>query len=196
MKKKDVLTITTVALGTAALTVASFWTRPIDAGTDPEGPAVTIVQPTLATRGLELSVSYPGKERIKAGDRPHFELKAVNTTSEMKAAKVCVAITATAPVSMLARTIPMPTVVWQREEPLTLKPNETLQIPLAIMTGMPANQAMSVQLSEGEAAALPAVNSAINTASKPLFLQQSIVAFTFSTATNTHSSSPVTAGIN
>ena len=38
MKTKDMLTITTVALGTTTLTVAAFWAGPIEAGADADTP--------------------------------------------------------------------------------------------------------------------------------------------------------------
>jgi hypothetical protein len=56
MKTKDLLTITSVAVGTAALTVAAFWAGPIGAGGDGDEPN-KVPQPRLVSHGAELTLT-------------------------------------------------------------------------------------------------------------------------------------------
>lgn len=187
MKTKDILTITTVAVGTAALTVVTFWSNPLNAGLDPEGPATKIKQPKLVCNGLELSLVHPGSQAIKAGDRPQFELTAVNTARETRTAKVLVEMTCTAPTSPLSRTIAMPTELWQQEQTLTLKAGETRTLPLASTAAVPTNNLISVHLYDLDPSV--ATITSVPTGAKPVgFFRPSlrdIVALTFSTVTNT-----------
>jgi hypothetical protein len=189
MKKKDVLTITTVALGTAALTVVTFWSGPIDAGTDPEGPAVKIVQPKCITGGMEWSLNYPGKQQIKVGDQPQFELTAVNLSKERKTANICVVMTGTAPASPFARTITMPSVIWQHDRTLTLNAGEKRSITLPATSSIPGNQLISVQLAENKKNTAGAPDlTPLSTFTLPELAPRAVVAFTFSTITNETSS--------
>ena len=59
MKTKDILTITTAALGTATLTVAAFWAGPTDAGHDADAPPAKIAKPRLISHGVEMALAPP-----------------------------------------------------------------------------------------------------------------------------------------
>src|SRR5512136_1541233 len=97
MKAKDILTITTVALGTATLTVAAFWAGSIEAGNDADAPPAKIAKSRLVSHGVELTLAPAGGRVFKAGDQPEFELTALNTTKEAANVSVGVTVKATAP---------------------------------------------------------------------------------------------------
>lgn len=176
MKTKDWLTITSVALGTAALTVVTFWPGPMDAGVEAEGPAIKIAQPKLDCDGLELSVTHPGGEPIKAGDRPNFELTAMNKSEGTKTAKFAVRMTAVSAANMLSRVPRMPLVLWQQDQILTLKAGETRVVSLNT-TNVPANNQVTVVLSTVNQGIASFADRWVNAPVLP----QSIGAFTFST---------------
>ena len=194
MKTKDILAITTVALGTAALTVTTFWSGPIDAGVEIEGAAIKINQPKLVCRDIELSVTHPGAQAIKAGEQPAFELAAFNTSKADKTAKVCVMLTCTAPTSPLSRTIAMPTTLWKQEEVLTLKAGETRLVPLTVTTSLPANSLFSIQLADMDSNTV--AETGVPKEIKPITFPSpnQIVAYNFSTITENPSSLQVAAG--
>jgi hypothetical protein len=97
MKTKDILTITTVALGTATLTVAAFWAGPIEAGGDADAASAKIAKPQLVSHGVEMTLAATGGRVFKAGDQPEFELTALNTTNQPASVSVCVTMTASSP---------------------------------------------------------------------------------------------------
>ena len=121
MKTKDILTITTVALGTATLTVAAFWAGPIDAGSDADAPPAKIAKSRLVSHGVELTLASAGGRAFKAGDQPEFELTALNTTNQPASVSVCVTMTASSPTDALSRVIRLPSVLWQQEQVVTLQ---------------------------------------------------------------------------
>jgi hypothetical protein len=182
MKTKDILTITTVAVGTAVLTVTTFWTGPMEAGIDAEGPPAKIAQPKLACHGVEMTLAPPGGRTFKAGDQPKFELTAVNKTDQAASAKVCVRLTSSAPASPLSRAMVMPQVLWQQEEIVMLKANETKVIPLTARTNLPANALISVQLRNLDSDPIIAVSPLIVAGpNQSQSSQHEIVALSFST---------------
>ena len=187
MKTKDLLAITTVALGTAALTVVTFWSGPIDAGIEAEGPTTKITHPKLKCNEVEFSVAHRGLWAIKAGDRPEFQLTAINTTKQPRTAKVEIIMSASPPVSALSRTIAMPRVLWRREQEVTLNPDETRVIPLSVGTNTPANSNVSIRLADMSPSVAQVTKAPgeipFKSAVQPL--RNEIVAFTFSTVTNT-----------
>jgi hypothetical protein len=147
MKAKDILTVTSVALGTATLTVATFWSGSLDAGIDAAPPA-TIAKPSLVSHGVEMTIAAVGSQVFKAGEPPVFELTAVNTTNQDASAAVCVAMTSSAPADRLSRVIRMPSMLWQQEQVVTLKPGETRVYGLSTRTNLPAFSLISVSLRE------------------------------------------------
>jgi hypothetical protein len=148
MKTKDMLTITTVALETATLTVAAFWASPIEAGSDADAPPARIAKSRLASHGVEITLAPAGGRVFKAGDQPAFELTALNTTNKLASVSVCVTMTSAAPADALSRVIRMPTVLWQQEQVVTLQPQEKKVLVLCASTNLPANSMISVLLRE------------------------------------------------
>jgi hypothetical protein len=156
MKTKDLLTIATAALGTATLTVA-FHAGPLLSGNDANPLTATIAKPKLAANGVEMTLSAADGRDFKAGDQPAFELRASNTLNQPSDVVICATLSASAPVSLMSRVMPIPSVLWREQLPLALGPNETKVLTLAARTNLPANSAFSVSLSQvaqvGEATA-------------------------------------------
>ena len=148
MKTKDLLPIATAALGTASLTVVTFWAGPIDAGNDADAPPPKLAKSLLISRGVELALAPAGGRTFKAGDQPEVELTALNTTSQPASASVCVTMTASAPVNALSRAIPIPSVLWRQEQIVSLQPNETKVYALSAKTNLPPMCVISVSLQD------------------------------------------------
>jgi hypothetical protein len=146
MKTKDLLTIATVALGTATITVAAFWARPTDAGNDADAPPPKIAKALLVSRGVQLGIAPTAGRAFKAGDQPEFELTAVNTTEQLASVSLSVALSAAAPPNAMARVILMPSVLCQRQECITLNPRETKVLAMCANTNLPANRVITVTL--------------------------------------------------
>jgi len=182
MKTKDILTITTVAFGTAVLTAATLWPGPMEAGIDAPAPLAKIAQPRLACHGMELTVAISGGRTFKAGEPPEFELTAVNKTDEAASAKVCVSLDCSAPANPLSRVIVMPKLLWQQEKVLTLRARETKVFALRSGITLPPNSVISVRLrnldSDRMISAEPLLASGLE---KPQSSQYEIVALSFST---------------
>ena len=148
MNTKDILTITTVALGTATLTVAAFWASPIEAGNDADTPPAKIVKSRLLSHDVEMTLAPAAGREFKAGEQPEFELTALNTTNQPASVSVCVTMTASSPADALSRLAPLPTVLWQQEQIVTLQPKETKVFALCASTNLPPNSVISVTLRE------------------------------------------------
>jgi hypothetical protein len=186
MKEKDLLMITTVALGTAALTVAGFLGSPLEAGSEPTALVDAIATPKLTAAGIEMSLAPAGGREFKAGDQPAFELRAVNTLDRPSSATVRLTMTATAPADRLSRVLLMPAVLWQEQRALTLGPNETKVFTFNARTNLPASSSISVSLSEVDG--LPQTAAADHperstVSPLPLLSGPGIVALSFSTVT-------------
>ena len=155
MKTKDILTITTVALGTAMLTVAAFWAGPSEAGGDADAPSAKIARSRFVSHGVEMTLASASGRVSKAGDQPEFELTALNTTNQLASVSVCVTMTSSSPADALSRVIRLPTVLWEQEQVVTLQPNETKVLALCASTNLPPNSVISVFLREQERIAAP-----------------------------------------
>jgi hypothetical protein len=167
MKTKDILTITTVALGTATLTVGTFLAGPIAAGSDADTPPSNIAKSKFVSHGVELTLAPAGRRALKAGEQPEFELSALNTTNQPASVAVCVTMTASSPMDALSRVVRLPAVLWQQEQVVTLNPNETKVLALRCRTNLPRNSMINVALGEP--------------GQKPAPFQPGIVALSFST---------------
>ena len=125
MNTKDLLTITTVALGTAALTVTAFLGNTLDAEGDSHALTATLAKSELVANDIKLTFTAAEGRTFKAGDEPAFVLTAINTRDVSSTATIDVAMTATAPSSPFSRMIPVPSMLWQNQCTLTLAPHET-----------------------------------------------------------------------
>ena len=172
---KDLLTITTVALGTATLTVATLWSPPLEAGAEADAPLAAVVHSRLATHGVELSLAPAGGKRFKAGDEPEFELTAVNTNLQPASFVLTAVMTATSPAAPFSRMISVPTLVWEQQQMVILQPLETKVYPLTARTNLPPNKSFLVSLRA------PAPKDAATGAS--------VLALSFSTAVPTNTPS-------
>jgi hypothetical protein len=103
MKTKDLMTIVTVALATASLTVMTFWSGALNAGSNGDPPAAQIAKPKLVAHGIELTLAAADGRTLSGGDEPKFELTAVNPTDVAATALVGIAMTASSPADMLSR---------------------------------------------------------------------------------------------
>ena len=148
MNTKDMMTIATVALGTATLTVAAFWAGPIEAGGDADVPLAKIAQSRLVSHGVEMTLAPAHGQVFRAGDQPEFELTAFNSTNQPACVSVCVTMTASSPADALSRVIRLPTVLWQQEQVVRLKPNEKKVLALCASAKLPPNSMISVSLRE------------------------------------------------
>jgi hypothetical protein len=95
-----------------------------------------------------MTLSAAQGREFKEGDQPEFELRAVNTLKQPAQVAVCVIVTATTPGGLMSRIGPMPSVLWQDQVDLALKPNETRVLNLATRTKLPAKSSISVSLSQ------------------------------------------------
>ena len=185
MKTKDLMTIATVALGTATLTVMAFWSDPLGAGNEGSVPAAMIGKPKLVSHGVEMTLTAAESRTFKAGDEPRFDLTAINTTRESAAATICVEMTASSPADMLSRVPRLPSALWREDFTLALKPNETRVVPIAVPAKLPANRMIAVSLRESKplqtnaATTSPAIHPAPRPGPSP---QSGILALNFSTA--------------
>lgn len=189
MKTNDLAIISSVALTTAALTVAFLLPGSLNAGND-NAPA-QIVQPKVVSNGVEFTLTAVDGKTFKAGDEPAFELKAVNTTAENAEATVNVSMTSMAPQSRISRMVMIPQPFWQKSCPVTLKPNETKTIALDTKTKLPENSTINVMLGT----ALPQA-SVGNQQTKPVTVVNAVtlpfmvVALTYSTLQTAQSAKP------
>ncbi|MEI6654690.1 MAG: hypothetical protein WCP45_07985 [Verrucomicrobiota bacterium] len=185
MKTQDLMTVVTVAVATASLTVMTFWSGALNAGDDANKPAAQIAKPKLLAHGIEMTLAAVDGRTLSAGEEPVFELTAVNTTGEATTASIHIAMTASSPRDMMSRVPRLPSALWQHEQPLVLQPNETKVIQIPAAAKLPANSMIAVSL--GEAGATPAVAATAGPELKLLLLRaggplSGIVAMNFSTA--------------
>ena len=175
MKTKDLLTILSTAVGTGALTVFGFWSRPLEAGGGAELPTAQIAQPRFLSHGIAMTLK-PVCVAFKTGESPEFQLTATNTTLEVAKTRVVLAMSSSAPVSPLARTVSVPATLWQEEQFVSLLPQESRTIALSTHTNLAAEKEISVSLREASPAQGPAVLA--NRLPQPVF-----VGLSFSTVT-------------
>ncbi len=147
MNRNDILTATTVAVGTAALAITVFWPDALDAG-DREPLPAGISEPKLFIQGVELRLSPEGGRNFSGGEQPVFELAAVNTNSASATICVHVAMNATSPADALSRVVRTPSPLWQDDQTIVLRPGEQKTLILSTKTKLPANSLISVALQD------------------------------------------------
>lgn len=182
MNSKDLLTITAVALGTAALTVATFWGNRLEAEGDANAQAPTITKPEMVAGGIKLTLASAADRSYKAGEVPGFTLTAINTRDQADEAKVRLTLTATAPSSPFSRMLPVPAMLWQQECTFTLAPSETKTLTLTANTNLPANSVISVSIQDlAQTQPAPAEGAATASLMKFSPLAHGMVLLSFST---------------
>jgi len=148
MKTKDLVTITSVAAGTAVLTVMTFWPGPSVAGSEAEALPAKIATPKLLAKGVEFTLSAADPGDCRAGGAPRFELRAVNSSLQPAAVAVRISMTRMGATDMISRVARPESFVWQEDRLFTLKPNETQTVAIAPNTKLQPNNLVSVWLEE------------------------------------------------
>ena len=177
MKTNSLLCITTVAIATAALTVATFGGGSMEAGDESAAAGSRISQPKLTICGVEMSLAAADAKVFHAGDQPTFELKAVNTSDQPADVKVAVTLTASSPTSMFSRVMRLPATLWTTTQSLKLNGKEARTVSLGVTTNLPANNLFSVRLAD-------ATSEPATVAGRPVYMERGIVGLSFSTVTN------------
>lgn len=151
MKRNELCTVITTAMGTAALLITAFWPDSLDAGGEPAELSPKISKPKLVAGGVEFSLAPAERRDLSAGDEPVFELTALNTNSEKAQANVRIAMTATSPADALSRVVRTPSMLWQTEQSVALAPRESKTLTLNTRTKLPPNNLISVLLQDNAA---------------------------------------------
>lgn len=186
MNTKDLLTISTAAIATAALTVATLGGGSTEAGGDAAAPAAKITAPSLVTHGVTLTLNAKDNRVFKTGEQPEFELKAMNGT-QPATVHVALELNSTTMASLASRVMRSPNILWHDEMTLSLKPNETKVMALAAKTNLPPNCFISVVLREaGTNEERATLESSLNPNAVAISRARlpAIVALNFSTLTN------------
>jgi hypothetical protein len=188
MNTKDLVTITTVALGTATLTVATFLGNTIEAGNDANPPTPTIARPELVADGVRMTLAASTGCELKAGEAPSFDLQAVNTLDKSAEVRVRLTMTAVAPTSPLSRMIALPMELWHEDRAITLTPNETKTLTFHATTNLPVNKLFSVSMLAIDSTATPEANGNSGAPANPSArllanTLPGVVGFSFSTVT-------------
>jgi hypothetical protein len=185
MKTKDLMTIATVALGTASLTVMAFWSDPLAADNEGSVPAAAIMKPKLVSHGVEMTLAAAETRTFQAGDEPRFDLTAINTSGEPATARIWVEMTTSSPADMLSRVPRRPSALWRQDFTLPMKPNETKVVTIPAPVKLPAKSMIAVSLGESEPPQTKAATNSPTIQPAPRLgasRQPGIVALNFSTA--------------
>ena len=184
MKKNDLMTIVTVALTTATLTLMNFWPATLEAGGNDSASPTAIAKPMLVAHGIEMTLATAQGRSFAAGQEPMLQLTAANTTGEPATASVNMALTASSPADTMSRVPRLPKALWRQNLPVTLQPNETRTFAIAVPEQLPPGSMIAVtlgetNLNEAAATASPETQIAPRGAGLP---PAGIVALRFSTA--------------
>lgn len=156
MKPQNAMTIASVALTTAVLTILLTGSGPMEAGS--ETLAAKIATPTLTVQGVELTLT--ADREFQAGDEPTLQLKAVNTAGQPVTLHVEVVMTTSAPADRMSRMVVMPSVLCRLPQALELGAHETKSITIATQTKLPAGQLVSIALQPTAQAGIEALRIA------------------------------------
>ena len=148
MKNNDLMTIVTVALTTAVLTVINFWPATLDADDHDTTPTTTIAQPKLVARGIEMALATAHGRTFGAGEEPLLELTAANTTGDPATVSANLALTSSSPSDMMSRVPRLPKALWQQNLPIALQPNETRTFTIPVPVKLPPASMIAVTLGE------------------------------------------------
>lgn len=128
-----------------------------------------IAQPQLTTQGCTF-VLKTDKAEYDAGETPAVELKASNPTDKPVQATIWVNIAASAPVSPMARMLPVPKVLWSYQIVVSLNPGENRTVSSTSDTKLPAGQNIQFSMTDKARAVLAtsfAVKAARGTGQAP-----------------------------
>lgn len=161
MKINDLMTIASVALTTATLTLINFWPATLDADDHDNTPSTAIAQPKLLAHGIGMTLATAHGRTFTAGDQPQLELTATNTTGEPATAEVNISLTASSPADRMSRVLRIPQTLWRQNLPVALQPDETRTFAITVPAKLPPASIFAVTIAaagphEATATALPA----------------------------------------
>jgi hypothetical protein len=151
MKLQDVTTILTVAAATAALTVATLAPVRVGAGDTSGAPGPKIAQPTLSVDGSQL-VLVTDQSQYQAGDVPKLQVRAINTTDQAVSTQVSVQLSASAPMTLMSRMMPIPEEIGRKDLTLKLAPGEEKIVAVDLEVPLPRGKTVTATLGNDETA--------------------------------------------
>jgi len=143
MKNSNLRKIITTALATASFTVTAFLLNTSQADRDP-APSPEVKTPRLTANGIEYTVTPATTNALRAGDKPVFIVKAVNTTAQPARHDFSLAMESSSPKNLMSRTPMMPNQIWKNDQTVTLAPNETKTFTVTSTVALSTNQFISV----------------------------------------------------
>jgi hypothetical protein len=146
MNAEHLRTIITTAAATAAIALAGFWPAFLNGAGD--GNAVTpgIKMPKFVSGSVEWTLALPEGRSFKTGDRPAFNLVAVNTADQPATAAVEAVMMTTATPSRMSRTPGRQTNAWHEPLNVVLEPHETKTFAMDTRTEIPGNSRINIYL--------------------------------------------------
>ncbi len=201
MKRNNLLTILSTAVGTATLTVATLFTGSSEAGGEGGEMPATIAVPKLLVNGVETTLTRlepTSKGSTPAeGAPPRFMLKAVNTTDRPAKVALRLSMRSSSLPDALSRTVALPAEIWKQEQFLTLKPNETFEKTISPDTVLSAKGNISVWMQEAGKAAPSLAVFTLTETNLPAPARArgaGLVAFEFATSPSPAAADQLTAG--
>ena len=147
MRVKDILAVLGVAAATTAFTVGLLGPGRVAATSTVEGIKPVIAQPKLTVDGCVLSLETD-KPVYKAGEAPRLQVKATNPTDQPVETTIWINMSASSPASPLSRMVVLPKPLWTEKCLVSLKPGQTMTVPLDTQTKLPAGESVSITMSD------------------------------------------------
>jgi hypothetical protein len=125
------------AAGSFVVTIALLRPATLDAVSPPPAPGPGVSSAKIVSNGVELSLLFEGNSSaampivIKPNSQLTLQLVAKNTAGQSVDLHPMILIHTTRTTSFISRVLPMPTLAWQHDEPITLGANETQTINLS-----------------------------------------------------------------
>lgn len=145
MIARNLFSITSIALTTAATTLLIICPVLLDAEEETGSITPIIANPTLNVDGSQITL-FADKESYELGDKPQLTLTAINPTDKRIAPKLRVEIAATSPMSRMSRVVAMPESLWIKESQIVLQPGETREIVLSPEISLPEGKTLTISM--------------------------------------------------
>ena len=149
------------AMGSFLLCMALLSPATLDAVSPTSQPAPGLAAAKIVNNGVELSISYEGTSAsagpisIKQGSSLPLELLAKNTTDQSIELQPTISIMGREVVSTRSRVMPMPQLVWQQRQPITLAAGETRTVSISPSVTLTTGKILSIQLQSGSTSIQP-----------------------------------------
>ncbi|MHB1034391.1 MAG: hypothetical protein ACYC35_12530 [Pirellulales bacterium] len=147
MKLQDLMTVLGIAGVTAAFALVAFGPQGVGAVDGPTKIKPIFTQPEFKSQECVFSLKTD-KETYEAGQSPTFTVTVSNPTEKPAEATVWIVVSASAPMSRLARMLPIPESVWSHKLTVNLKPGETRKETIETKLSLPAGKDISITLSD------------------------------------------------